>query len=283
MLFLTKPVMMVAASTLFGLGGFFLLTPKTVFTFRRSRAVSVWGAFRNSIIAAATERLSGAVLQALDAMGWPISRPLIISAGYLLIIEVPILFVSWWMALLALVPAALLCWKVGSWGVVRSYKQWQKDVMAGLPSLLSVLKVHLEMGLTVQDALVKTVPGVRGPLKVELIRTLSDMALARSHDTGEDNRPSEAKQALGRLRARVNTLEFSTFTDTLVQSWTSRLSGDALDPLVDLLKISKERTATETTSKLDMVMTIAPGLALLGIMIWAVGGYILTSVASGSL
>jgi hypothetical protein len=130
----------------------------------------------------------------------------------------------------------------------------------------------------VQDALRAAIAGVPDPLRQELRRVLTDMTLATAR---AGRAPDTARAALARLAARVDRLEFRTFADTLGQAWQTRLAGDALVPLAELLRITRDRDAEETIARLDMVLTSAPGFALFGVVTWIMGGFLLRNLTGG--
>lgn len=258
-----------------------VLTPTTRFRFSRDRKQNVAAEILGSVVITAANLAAEPVVKAMDAMEWKKVRMMgILVLLFVMLMAIP-LMLSWVIALIWLVPAGYLAWVITGRMIVKMYSTWQVKVMDGLPSLISILRVHLDMGRTVQDALSQALPGVSEPLRGEMSRTLTDMALSRARESDGD-RPSEARQALVRLANRVNTMEFRMFTETLVQAWGSRLSGEALAPLTELMRISRERRSEEKSSKLDMVMTVAPGLAIFAIVVWAIGGFILSSLSGGA-
>ena len=264
-----------------GLAVWIALTPQTRFQFGGVRDTT-WKSILLAITQAVEKQTAEPIRHAADALGWPPSRIAIITGVVSALLFLGLLAVSWWIALVAIVPIVIASWRLAGVMVMRQYREWQRQMVRGLPSLISVLRVHLDLGRTVQDSLNAVLPGVRDPLRRDLQRTLTDMATAPSA-RGEHGEILTARDGLRRLADRVNRLEFRTFTDTITQAWGSRLSGAALEPLQDLLRITREKETEEQTSRLDMVMTTAPGLAIFGTMILVVAGWLLGSGATSVL
>ena len=256
-----------------GLAVWIALTPQTRFQFGGVRDTT-WKSILLAITQAVEKQTAEPIRHAADALGWPPSRITIITGVVSGLLFLVLMAVTWWIALVAVVPIVIASWRLAGVMVMRQYREWQRQMVRGLPSLISVLRVHLDLGRTVQDSLNAVLPGVRDPLRRDLQRTLTDMATAPSA-RGEHGEILTARDGLRRLADRVNRLEFRTFTDTITQAWGSRLSGAALEPLQDLLRITREKETEEQTSRLDMVMTTAPGLAIFGIMILVVAGWLL--------
>ena len=263
------------------LGIFWLLTPRSRFIFG-ARPTAPSQAIARAVLQAATRQMAAPVQHATNAMGWPMSRVLTLAFGMTFIGTLFATLVVWWLGLLLLAPLAYGAWRLSGQMVLSQYKVWQRRMVSGLPAMLAVLRVHLDLGRTVPDALGAVLPGVQDPLRKELSRTLSDMAMAQTRQS-QNGRSSEARQALQRLADRVDRLEFRTVADTLTQTWGAKLSGAALEPLQDLLRITREQEAEELTGRLDVTMTTAPGLAVFAIAIWAMAGWMLHSLGHGGL
>ena len=274
-------ILVVVTVMLAGLAVWIALTPQTRFQFGGVRDTT-WKSILLAITQAVEKQTAEPIRHAADALGWPPSRITIITGVVSGLLFLVLLAVSWWIALVGVVPIVIASWRLAGVMVMRQYREWQRQMVRGLPSLISVLRVHLDLGRTVQDSLNAVLPGVRDPLRRDLQRTLTDMATAPSA-RGEHGEILTARDGLRRLADRVNRLEFRTFTDTITQAWGSRLSGAALEPLQDLLRITREKETEEQTSRLDMVMTTAPGLAIFGIMILVVAGWLLGSGATSVL
>jgi Flp pilus assembly protein TadB len=258
-----------------GMAAWYALKPQTRFQFGNVRETT-WKSILIAITEAVEKQTAEPIRHAADALGWPSSRIAVITGAVSVLLFLFLLMISWWVALLAIIPIIFVSWRLAGVMVMRQYREWQQQMVRGLPSLIAVLRVHLDLGRTVQDSLNAVLPGMRDPLRRDLLRTLSDMATAPS-SRGEHGEVLTARDGLRLLADRVNRLEFRTFTDTITQAWGSRLSGAAIEPLQDLLRITRERETEEQTSRLDMVMTTAPGLALFGIMILVIAGWLLGS------
>jgi len=270
------------ALALAALGGWWVTAPRTRFRFGAARAS--WGRAVGAAVWAALDRqLSAPIRQATAAIGWPPSRLVGLTALFgALFVLVALVAVGAW-GLVALPVALALGWRLAGHLARTQYRVWQRQMLGELPALLAVLRVHLDLGRTVPDALRAALPSVRDPLRRELARTLSDMALAPARGSDAAGRPAEARHALTRLAQRVDRIEFRAFADTVVQAWDARLAGAALQPLQALLRTLRERQAEETAARLDMVMSAAPGFAVFGIVVWLIGGFLLHSLAGGGL
>lgn len=261
-------------------GVYSLLTPRTRFVFGPTAPRTLGRDVLRAIGQALTHQLAAPVVHATDAMGWPLARVVWITG---LLTGLGILFAStlwWWLGLVLAIPLGYGAWRFAGHMVLTQYKVWQRRMVAGLPAMLAVLRVQLDLGRTVPDALMAVLPGVQDPLRHELSRTLSDMTWAASR-ASQGHRSAEARHALKRLADRVDRLEFRTVADTLIQTWDAKLSGEALEPLQDLLRITREQEAEELTGRLDMTMTAAPGLAIFALMIWVMAGWLLHSLSGG--
>ena len=270
-----------ATALLAGLAVWLALAPQTRFHFGVS-PVSTWKSVVLAITHAVERQTAQPIRHAADALGWPPSRIAVMTGVISGLLFIVLLIVSWWIAFLALAPLVIAAWRIAGVMVMRQYRDWQHQMVRGLPSLIAVLRVHLDLGRTVQDSLNAVLPGMRDPLRRDLQRTLTEMSTV-SASRDEHGEIQTARDAFRRLADRVNRLEFRTFTDTITQAWGSRLSGAALEPLQDLLRITREKETEEQTNRLDMVMTTAPGFAIFGIMILIVAGWLLGSGATSVL
>lgn len=163
-----------------------------------------------------------------------------------------------WIVQCALALAAGLLVSYGGlpWWLQRQARQYQAGVMVNYPLILVMLRFYLALDYTPLDALTVIVPmlGVRG--RKELQRILADIR------TGTD--PAAALEA---SRRRIQRMQWSTLMDTLSQNWGRRLKADALRPLSTMLASYRDQAARRLTSRLDVVVTIVPILAIFGTMV----------------
>lgn len=206
-----------------------------------------------------------------DALGWPSYRVPMIAVGFFAVLDGFGMILDPWIGLIAAIPVAYLSWRVAALFLQSDYAKFQQAMVSGLPSLLTILRVHLDLGRTVPDALKAVLPGAPPVLRNEMERVLADMHLA-----------NDPRDGLRRLSERVNRREWRAFADTIIQSWDARLSGEALSPLQDLLVIVRDKEAAETTEKLDLVLTVAPGLALFAVAIWGVAGFLIPALTGAN-
>ena len=143
------------------------------------------------------------------------------------------------------------------WWLQRQARQYRAGVMVNYPLILVMLRFYLSLDYTPLDALTATVPllGVRG--RKELQRILADIR------TGT----TDPALALEASRVRVQRMQWSTLMDTLAQNWGKRLKADALRPLSTMLVSYRDQAARRLTTRLDMVVTIVPILAIFGTMV----------------
>ncbi|MHB1787606.1 MAG: hypothetical protein ACYCS7_16010, partial [Acidimicrobiales bacterium] len=134
----------------------------------------------------------------------------------------------------------------------------------------TVLRVHLDLGRTVPDAMQEALHGASPVLREELRHALADMRTA-----------DQANSGLARLAERVGAREWRVFADTLTQAWDSHLAGAALEPLASLIQVVRDQAAQETTDRLDRVISAAPGLAIFAVVLWGAGGFVVSALLGG--
>lgn len=203
-------------------------------------------------------------------LGWVPYRVPAVAAIWTLVLAAGLAALSPGALLFGLVPAALAGWALALQSLNRSFHSWQREMLRGLPGLVTTLRVHLGLGRTVPDALREGMRAAGPVLHQELSIALADMATAE-----------KAKEGLLRLAERTESREWRVFADTLSQAWDTQLSGEALEPLLQLVAIVREKQARETTGRLERIATTAPGLALLAVAILAAGGYLLSALGGG--
>lgn len=143
------------------------------------------------------------------------------------------------------------------WWIQRQARQFRAGVMANYAIVLVMLRFYLALDYTPLDALTAIVPllGIRG--RRELRRILTDIR------TGS-RRPPEA---LAASRQRIQRMQWGMLMDTLAQNWGRRLRADALRPLTGMLASYRDQAARRLTSRLDMVVTIVPIMAIFGTLV----------------
>ena len=205
-----------------------------------------------------------------QTLGWPAYRVPATAAVLTLVFVAVLAAAARSAALVGLPLAAAAAWATARARLDKAYAAWRAEMLRGLPGLITTLRIHLDLGLTVPDALRAAMAGSNPVLRHELGTVLADMASA-------DHAPA----ALTRLAERTESREWRVFADTLGQAWDTQLSGDALEPLSRLTEIVRSAASRSTTGKLDRVTSTAPGLALLAIVILGAGGYMLTALHGG--
>ena len=242
-----------------------LTAPRLKFTFGSERRAAP--GLVETLGAAFSEWLGEAARKQADALGWRPHIVPVLAAVFWLVIEFLAFTVEPIVGVIAALPAAYMAWRLAGMLLRSAYMRWQKDMVSGLPRLLTILRVHLDVGRTVPDALKAVLPGAPERLRREMMRALADIHLS-----------GNPRDGLRRLSERVGRREWRAFADTIIQSWDARLTGEALVPLQELMAIVRDKEAVETTERLDLVLTMAPGLALFAVAIWGVGGWLVPAL-----
>lgn len=205
-----------------------------------------------------------------QTLGWPAYRVPATAAVLALVLAAVLAAAARSAALAGLPLAAAAAWSLARSRLDKAYAMWRAEMLRGLPGLITTLRIHLDLGLTVPDALRAAMDGSNPVLRRELGTALADMRTA-----------DKAQAALARLAERTESREWRVFADTLGQAWDTQLSGDALEPLSRLTEIVRSAESRSTTGRLDRVTSTAPGLALLAVVILGAGGYLLTALHGG--
>ncbi len=246
----------------------YFLAPRVKFDFFQGRKGT--NTLLQSLLAIVVGWLGDESRKEADALGWPVWRVPLIAGACTLVLVLIVLAVSPVLIVFAVPVGAYIGWRLSTKMLHSSYTKWQTQMVNGLPTLLSVMRVHLDLGRTVPDALKEVLPGAPPVLRAELMRILAEMRTA-----------PEAKDGLRKVAQRVDRREWSAFADTMIQSWDSKLSGSVLEPLQDLLQIVRDKEAAEGTERLDMILTAAPGLAIFAIVVWGAGGMLISNILGG--
>ncbi len=253
----------VALAAVLAAYGAWTVTAPDILTLLRPRLLAI-------LVALWDGRAGKAQKRRAQTLGWAPYRVPAVAAVWAVNIAAILTVLSPRALLFGLVPAALAAWALAVQNLSRSFESWRREMLRGLPGLVATLRVHLALGRTVPDALREGMHGASPVLRGELEMALADMA------TGE-----KAKEGLLRLAERTESREWRVFADTLAQAWDTQLSGEALEPLLQLVAIVREKQSRLTTAKLERVATTAPGLALLAVAILAAGGYLLSAFLGG--
>lgn len=259
------------------LSGIALVVPAAILA-----AYGVWSLTAPDLLLRAHARLLG-ILGALwdgragqkarsraRTLGWTPYRVPAAAAIWTLVLAAGLAALASWALLFGLVPAALAGWALALQSLNGKFQSWQREMLRGLPGLVTTLRVHLGLGRTVPDALREGMRGASPVLRRELELALAHMATAE-----------KVKEGLLGLADRTESREWRVFADTLSQAWDTQLSGEALEPLLQLVAIVREKQARLTTGRLERIATTAPGLALLAVAILAAGGYLLSALGGG--
>ena len=207
---------------------------------------------------------SGATRRALDALAVPprdVQRNslLVAGAGFLFtVVLLAGLHVPWVLTgVLAMASGAGLAYGVVPWWFRVLAADYRKGVMASYPLILVMLRFYLTLDRSVEETFQLLRPLVGPRAKRELGRILGDIASGSL--TGPD--------AFAASRDRLDRMEWTTLMDTLAQNWGHRNNSDTLRPLTLLLEGQREQAALQLTSRLDMVATVVPILAIFGLLV----------------
>lgn len=215
-------------------------------------------------------RAGAPVRRRAQTLGWPPHQIPATAAVIVVVLTAGLATLSPAAALFGLIPALILAWLLALQTLNRAFTGWQKAMLRGLPGLITVLRIHLDLGLTVPDAMREALHGASPLLRRELALALADMQTT-----------DHAKEGLTRLAERTESREWRVFADTLSQAWDIALTGTALAPLVELIQVVQDREARETTGRLHRVISTAPGMALFAIALWAAGGFLAFALSKG--
>ena len=219
------------------------------------------------------QRRSSAVARRRAAtLGWAPYRVPVTAAIWTLLLTASLTALNPAYAGFGILPAALVAWGLANNALTQAFRSWQQQLQRGLPGLVTTLRVHLDLGSTVPDAMQEAIHQAAPTVAQELRLALADMATA-----------DQAKTGLARLAERADTQEWRMFADILGQAWGTATSGTALEPLTAQAATAREKAARDITGRLDRVISAAPGLAILAAVIWAGGGYALGALAGHGL
>ena len=247
------------------------LTAYAVWTLTRPEVLARLRARSLSLLGGVWARSGSATWQSrAQTLGWAPYRIPLIASVIAVAMEAVLAVLSPLAALVALLPAPLIGWGIALQTLRQAHARWQREMLRGLPGLITVLRVHLDLGRTVPDAMREALHGAPPVLREELRRALADMRTA-----------DRANSGLERLAERVDAREWRVFADTLTQAWDSRLAGAALEPLAALIQVVRDQAAQETTDRLDRVISAAPGLAIFAVVIWGAGGFVVSALFGG--
>ena len=209
---------------------------------------------------------SGPTRRALDALAVPArdvqrNSLLVAGAGFLFaLVFLAGVHVPWALAAaFAMAGGAGLAYGVVPWWFRVLAADYRKGVMASYPLILVMLRFYLSLDRSVEETFQLLRPLVGPRAKRELDRILGDIASGSLTGPG----------AFAASRDRIDRMEWTTLMDTLSQNWGHRYSPDALRPLTLLLEGQREQAALQLTSRLDMVATLVPILAIFGLMVGA--------------
>lgn len=154
--------------------------------------------------------------------------------------------------ILALGIGGLLAWKGPAWVIGRRFRSWQTQMARDFPPLVLMLRIYLDLGEPLTEALAHTRPALSRHGQSELDR------LGAALQTGE------RQTALKTWARRTDLSSYALLADTLAQGWDQGLTADVLTPLDTLILASREQGTRSLTARLDGMATIVPIIAAFG-------------------
>lgn len=150
--------------------------------------------------------------------------------------------------------ALLAAWKGPAWIIGKQFQGRQKSLFRDFPPLVLMLRIYLDLGEPLPEALGHTRPALSRIGQAEINRLLSALQMG-------------VRQAgLKQWAKRTGLMNYLLLADTLAQGWDHGLTADVLMPLDTLIKASREQGTRALTDRLDGMATIVPVIAAFGVM-----------------
>jgi Flp pilus assembly protein TadB len=154
----------------------------------------------------------------------------------------------------AMIIGGLLAWKGPAFLIGRQFRARQVALARDFPPLVLMLRIYLDLGESLPQALRHTRPAISRVGQAELNRMLSAV------------QAGVRQSALKRWAQRTGLSTYKLLADTLAQGWDQGLTADALKPLDTLIESSREQGTRALTERLDGATTIVPMIAAFGVM-----------------
>lgn len=156
----------------------------------------------------------------------------------------------------AIVIGGLLAWKGPAWLINRQFQTRRATLARDFPPLVLMLRIYLDLGEPLAEALKHTRPALSRLGRHELDRLLSGI------DAGTGDREVALKQ----WARRSGIQAYALLADTLAQGWGQGLTAESLVPLDTLIQSSREQGTRALTERLDGMATFVPVIAAFGVM-----------------
>lgn len=149
-------------------------------------------------------------------------------------------------------------WQGPRWVVGSRFRQRQRALTRDFPPLVLLLRIYLDLGVPLPEAVAACRPAVARLTRQELDRLLAQFQLgARA-------------AALRAWAQRTDLALYAILADTLAQGWDDGLSGAALQPLDTLMDAAQDQGTRSLTDRLDGMATLLVPLTALG---WVLVGF----------
>lgn len=148
---------------------------------------------------------------------------------------------------------ALVAWRLPYILMARAIKGRREGVSRALPDFLDLLSSSVQAGLSLNAAMIQSVPAVRGALRQELESCLAEIRLGRAR-----------ADALTSMADRLNEPQTTTMVTALVQS--EKLGSNIAHVLQELAKDTRERRwlmAEERAARLPILMLFPMALFMI--------------------
>lgn len=149
---------------------------------------------------------------------------------------------------------ALAAWKGPSWLIGRQFRNRQVALARDFPPLVLMLRIYLDLGEALPEALRHTRPAISRVGQAEMNRLLSALEAG------------VRQSALKHWARRTGLSTYKLLADTLAQGWDQGLTADALQPLDTLIDSSRAQGTRALTERLDGMATVVPMIAAFGVM-----------------
>lgn len=155
----------------------------------------------------------------------------------------------------AVVLGGLAAWKGPSWLVSQQFQRRRHVLNRDLGPLVLLLRIYLDLGRPLPEALALSRPGLSRLARSELDRLLADITQGKR------------TVALKTWAKRSGVADYTILADTLAQGWDAGLSGATLSSLDTLIDAARDQGTRSLTDRLDGMASFLVPIAGLGVML----------------